>query len=82
MNLNFKKKQFNSEVKAKIDAKDSEISLLSNNISTEKEYVSKTCDCLFDFKKGTKTYFYDSEKVGEEKMRPEDYQITAELKNE
>lgn len=65
--LELQKKHFNSEIKAKIDEKDSQISLLSNNISTEKEYVSKTCDCLYDFKKGIKTYFYDSEKVGEEK---------------
>lgn len=73
------KKSAASSFKSKLDAKQSEINLLSNQIATGSEMVTKTCDCIYDHDRGIKTYIYDGKEVGQEKMTSADYQGELEL---
>lgn len=72
-------KAIKSSFKARIDAKTSEINLLSRHINDGHERRYKTCDVQYDFDGGKKIYFFDGIKVGEEKMSAKDYQLEAQL---
>lgn len=52
------KKSVNSDYKAKIDAKDSIMNLLSSHITNGYEIKSVECDVEMDYDKGLKRYFY------------------------
>lgn len=52
------KKSVNSQYKAKIDEKESVISLLSSHITTGYEMKSAECEVEYDYDKGVKRYFY------------------------
>lgn len=71
------KKSVNSDFKSKIDSKNAEINIVSNHINTGYEWLTKTCDVQYDFDNGFKTFVYDGEIVGKEKMTPNDYQLKA-----
>jgi hypothetical protein len=75
-----RKKEVNSDFKAKIDTINSKVTSLSNHISTGKEYVSKTCDVVFDYEKQIKTYYFEGVKVGEAKMTKADNQLKIDIK--
>lgn len=75
VSLEDEKKSVVSEFKSRIDSKTSTINLLSGQINRGKERVGETCDCVFDFDKGTKTFFFEGKQVGVERMLPTDYQL-------
>lgn len=52
------KKSVMSDYKAKIDAKDSIIGLLSNHITNGYEIKTVECEVEMDYDKGLKRYFY------------------------
>ncbi len=70
------KKSAASTFKSQIDGKNAEINILAENIRTGRQYLTKTCDCHYDFDKGVKTYAYEGDVVGEEKLSEQDYQLT------
>lgn len=67
-----------SDFKSKISKKDADISLLSNQISSGTEWVTKKCLVIMYPKQGVKKYFFDDEFVSEETMTKEDFQLTIE----
>lgn len=75
--LEDQKKSAMSGFKSKIDSKTAELNLVSDQINTGSEYVTHTCDALLDYEKGTKTFFYNGEIVGEEKLTAADHQLRA-----
>jgi hypothetical protein len=56
--LTEEKRSVNSDYKAKIDAKDSHVSLLSSHITNGYEIKSVECEVEYDFNLGIKRYFY------------------------
>lgn len=60
-NIVSEKKSVMSDFKAKIDAKDAVVSLLSGHISNGYEMKNVECEVVKDFEKGTKTYFYEGQ---------------------
>ena len=80
--LEEEKKTFNSGFKYKLDGKSAEISLLSNNISTGEEYITRSCDCEYDFDNKEKIYRLNGMEVGRVAMTPSDYQTDLELTEE
>ena len=52
------KKSVSSDYKAKIDAKDSTISLLSSNVTNGYEVKNVECEVEYDYEQGLKRYFY------------------------
>lgn len=64
-----------SDYKAKIDAKDSTISLLSSHIKNGYEHKSVECEVLFLFDKLKKEYWYQGKLYDTKPMTPEDRQL-------
>lgn len=77
--LEDEKKSVVSEYKAKLDAKNGEINLLSGELQRRSENVLKTCEVFYDFDKATKHYSYECVEVGTERMEKKDYQLQAEF---
>ncbi len=73
------KKHVNSEYQAKIDAKTSEINILSGHIESGFEKRTAACQMFKDFDKGFKYYFCNGKQVGEEKLNQHDYQMQADF---
>lgn len=80
--LEDEKKSVVSEYKAKLDAKNGEINLLSGELQRRSENVLKTCEVFYDFDKATKTYSYEGVEVGTERMEKKDYQLQAEFEEQ
>lgn len=76
------KKHINSEFTAKIDAKISEINIISGHISHGYEKVTKTCDLVKDFDKGVRIYMFEGKEVGRDKLTAKDHQIDIPLEEE
>jgi len=72
------KKSVNSEYKAKIDAKDSVISLLSSHITNGYEIKNVECEVEYDFDKGLKRYFYQGVLYETLSMTDSDRQLEIE----
>ncbi len=68
-----------SAFKSKMDGKEAEVNVLSRSVSTGKEWVTKTCDCIYYHNEGVKKYFFENKQVGEEQMLEGDYQLEAQL---
>lgn len=69
------KKSVMSDYKAKIDAKDSVIGLLSNHITNGYEIKSVECDVEYDFHAGLKRYFWQGELYDTRPMDDNDRQL-------
>jgi hypothetical protein len=70
------KKSVVSDYKAKIDAKDSVISLLSSHITNGYEHKTVECEVEYDFDKGLKRFFYqgvlyDTQSMGDDERQLE-----------
>jgi hypothetical protein len=72
------KKSVNSDYKAKIDAKDSHISLLSSHITNGYEIKSVECEVEYDFVNGLKRYFYQGVLYDTRSMDDNDRQLEIE----
>ena len=73
------KKSAMSNFKDKIDSKTSEINIISNHINTGKEWVDRSCDVVFDFAAGIKTFYFEGERVGADKITSSDHQLELEI---
>lgn len=80
--LEDEKKSASSDFKAKIDGKNAEISLISNHIHSGHERVTKTCEVVKDFGNGVKTYSYEGNVVGTERLTAADHQQELPLGEE
>jgi regulatory protein YycI of two-component signal transduction system YycFG len=69
------KKSVTSDYKAKIDAKDSIISLLSSHITNGYEIKTVECEVEYDHEKGVKRYFYQGVLYDTWTMDDEDRQL-------
>lgn len=69
------KKSVMSNFKAKIDAQDSRIGLLSKYITTGYDHRSVECLIKKDFVRGVKEYYYNGELMDTAPMTEEDYQL-------
>lgn len=69
------KKSMASTLKAKIDAQDSRIGLLSKYITTGYDHRSVECIIKKDFVKGVKEYYFQGELMDTAPMTEEDYQL-------
>lgn len=69
------KKSVNSDYKAKIDAKDSIIGLLSSNITNGYEIKTVECEVECDYDKGLKRYYYQGVLYETVAMSDEDRQL-------
>lgn len=81
--LEDEKKAISSEFKAKLDAKNAEINIISGHVSTGKERIYKTCEVEYDYDNGNKIFRYlindELKEVGREKMTAADYQLSADI---
>lgn len=68
-------KAVKDDFKAKIERKNAEIYSLSNQVSTETEWVTKECQVELLPKPGIKKYFFDGECVGQETMTKDDFNL-------
>lgn len=66
-----------SEFKSKMDECEKRIGQLTDEVSSGKERVTRTCDAVLDYNTGIKTYFYEGEIVGSKKLTRADYQVRA-----
>lgn len=70
-----------SQFKSRLDSKQAEINYLSDIVSTGKEFVSRTCDCAFDFDNGVKIFYFEGVEVGRVEMTQADYQLELPSEN-
>ncbi len=75
------KKEAMSSFKAKIDAQDSHIRLLSSRVATGYEFRTENCIVKKDFKKGVKEYYYQGVLYDTVKMTAEDHQLRLDADN-
>lgn len=81
-NLEDQKKSVMSDFKSKIDSKNAEINITSGHINNGYEWLTKTCDVEYDFDNSKKIFYYNNDRVGVEKMSPQDYQLKAGIETE
>lgn len=77
--LSEEKKSVMSDYKAKIDAKDSTISLLSSHITNGYEHKSVECEVKFLYDQFKKEYWYKGQVYDVVPMSPEDQQLKVEI---
>lgn len=70
------KKSVMSQFKAKIDSHDARIAMLSKWITTGYDYRSVECVVKRNFETGYKEFYYQGELVDQEKLTPEDHQLS------
>lgn len=63
-----------AQYKSKIEAKNSEINLLSSQVNSGFEMKEVRCQVMKDFDKGTKDYIYDGKVYATVRMTDRDYQ--------
>jgi hypothetical protein len=71
------KKSVNSNYKAKIDEKDSIVSLLSSHITNGYEIKTVECDVEYDYDAGLKRYFFQGVLYDTRSMDDNDRQLEA-----
>lgn len=69
------KKSTMSQFKAKIDAQDSRIGLLSKYITTGYDYRTKECIVKLNFTTSQKEYYFEGELIETVAMTAEDHQL-------
>lgn len=69
------KKTVMSDYTHKLNAKEAEITLISNSLASGFEKKTVTCEVRKDFTKGEKTYWHDGDHVGTEKLTAADHQL-------
>lgn len=73
------KKSVMSNFADRLNQRDAEINILSREVSSGQEMVTKTCSCVYDFSVGVKIYVYDKKEVGRVPMQQSDYQLDVEF---
>lgn len=73
------KKEAMSMFQSKIDAKTSEINILSKQISNGHELKTVLCEVIRNFTKGVREYWWDSKFYDSEKLTAADHQIELDL---
>jgi len=71
-------KAIKDDFKSKIERKNADISLFSNQISTGMEWVTKECEVEMHPKQGVKKFYFEGVMVAEETMTKEDFQLTID----
>lgn len=74
-------KSMKSDHKAKIDAQDAVISLMSGHVSNGYEIKNVECDVIKDFEKGTKTYYHNDIEYDTQPLTQSDRQTALNLVN-
>lgn len=73
------KKTVMSDYTHKLNAKEAEINLISNSISSGFEKKTVTCEVRKDFPKGEKTYWHEGDHIGTEKLTAADHQLQMDI---
>lgn len=69
------RKQIAKEFSSKLDSKNAEIKLISEQIDKGHERMLRTCDVHYDFDTNYKIYYYQDKEVGRVRMDKKDYQL-------
>lgn len=73
------KKQTNDVYKTKIDAKQTEIDVLIEQVTVGYERKTVTVEVIRNFESGMREYWYKGEKRGEEPLKAHDHQLDIDL---
>lgn len=75
-------KEVKSQFTFKIDGQNSKIGVLSNHITNGYEMREVVCECIKDFKAGTKEYWFEGVLYDTEKLTDSDYQLKIVMDQE